>query len=274
MILTFGDNCKMEEYSEVSSEYSSPSTNYETEVRNAINRRWKTMMGGYEINNITKILDDAILQDIRRNAWGWRSNIPSLVTNITPTGNSDDDVILEAIRNGMISANVVYLNNGTKRIQINTPNENISFDLDKNTNSRIEMATTSVRDEEYLRTDMAVTSKIREIGKIDNPEGLTVIKQPELEKPVIKKIKKFKLGERYLIYPMKNKKLRREYIVKKTVYTILDKEVNIVIMKQVSGPQSNKFTLNREDCLKLHLKYEEGLEVFSMELDWKLIKQK
>ena len=95
-----------------------------------------------------------------------------------------------------------------------------------------------------------------------------------IKTPVRVKTKKFKIGEHYIIYPMKNKKLKREYVVKKTVYTIQDKEVNIVIMKQVNGPTSTKFTLNKEDCLKFHLKFEEGLEVFSMELDWKLIKTK
>jgi hypothetical protein len=90
-----------------------------------------------------------------------------------------------------------------------------------------------------------------------------------------KKVKKFKIGERYLIYPMNNKKLRREFVVKKTIYSIKDREVNIVIMKQISGPESTtKFTLSKEDCLKYHLKYEDGLQVCSMELDWKLLKNK
>ena len=75
-------------------------------------------------------------------------------------------------------------------------------------------------------------------------------------------------------YPMNNKKLRREFVVKKTIYSIKDREVNIVIMKQVSGSESTKFTLSKEDCLKFHLKFEEGLQVFSMELDWKLVKNK
>jgi hypothetical protein len=74
---------------------------------------------------------------------------------------------------------------------------------------------------------------------------------------------------------MNNKKLRREFVVKKTIYSIKDREVNIVIMKQISGPESTtKFTLSKEDCLKFHLKYEDGLQVCSMELDWKLLKSK
>ena len=89
-----------------------------------------------------------------------------------------------------------------------------------------------------------------------------------------KQYRKFKIGERYALYPMNNKKLKREYVVKKTINSIRDKEVHVVIMKQVSGSQTTKYTLNKRDCLKYHLKFEEGLEVFSMGLDWKLIKQK
>ena len=91
-------------------------------------------------------------------------------------------------------------------------------------------------------------------------------------KPVIKKEKKFIIGEHYVIYPMKNKDLRREYVVKKTIYTIRDREVRILIMKQVGGSRSTKYTLNKADCLKFHIKFEEGLEVFSMDMDWKKVK--
>ena len=91
-------------------------------------------------------------------------------------------------------------------------------------------------------------------------------------KPVVKKEKKFIIGEHYVIYPMKNKDLRREYVVKKTIYTIRDREVRILIMKQISGSRSTKYTLNKADCLKFHIKFEEGLEVFSMDMDWKKVK--
>jgi len=94
------------------------------------------------------------------------------------------------------------------------------------------------------------------------------------KKPVVKKEKKFIIGEHYVIYPMKNKDLRREYVVKKTIYTIRDREVRILIMKQVCGSRSTKYTLNKADCLKFHIKFEEGLEVFSMDMDWKKVKTK
>ena len=142
--------------------------------------------------------------------------------------------------------------------------------------------------EEQLKVNNEIVQSAVSTIAVADPKKTTLLKvvEPNLEepineaqsmvpaKPIIKKGRKFKIGEHYFIYPMKNKKLRREYVVKKTVYTIRDKQVNIVIMKQVSGSNTTRFTLNKDDCLKLHLKYEEGLEVFSMELDWKLIKNK
>ncbi len=155
-----------------------------------------------------------------------------------------DEVIRDAISNGMISANIAHFRNETNQITTNT--------LD-----RI-MSTTVVKDEEYEYATQTKQSSVEKVTKV---------------KPI--KTKKFKIGEHYLIHPMNNKKLRREFVVKKTIYSIKDKEVNIVIMKQINGPESTtKFTLSKEDCLKFHLKYEEGLQVCSMELDWKLLKNK
>lgn len=120
--------------------------------------------------------------------------------------------------------------------------------------------------------DEVISPGMREV--IEQTEQQRSGKQPVTTvKPV--KTKKFKIGEHYLIHPMNNKKLRREFVVKKTIYSIKDREVNIVIMKQISGPESTtKFTLSKEDCLKFHLKYEDGLQVYSMELDWKPLKNK
>ena len=124
----------------------------------------------------------------------------------------------------------------------------------------------------FTEEDDVISPGMREV--IEQTEQQRSGKQPVTTvKPV--KTKKFKIGEHYLIHPMNNKKLRREFVVKKTIYSIIDREVNIVIMKQSSGPESTtKFTLSKEDCLKFHLKYEDGLQVYSMELDWKPLKNK
>lgn len=108
---------------------------------------------------------------------------------------------------------------------------------------------------------------------IDGNEKQDEINTPGIpQKPVIKKRKKFKIGEHYIIYPFKNKRLKREYVVKKTIYSINGEPVNILVMKQVKGDHLMKYTLNRTDCQKYHIKFEDGLEVYSMDLDWKLVK--
>lgn len=288
MLIEVGDNRKMEEYTDGGNYYSSPNFIGYTSpgygyvypdlvtdiVRERIRKIADTfdyrnekeyyllsdmMSMSFQLNDITRIVDDAVNQYVlstqksQELTGPMRSGFYSQLT-IAPT-RSDyervaDEVILDAIKNGIISTNAAY--SAIKELQqqagSNTGNEQ--------------------------KTNKKNMSKV--VGKVENPLPIQAVAVSEqvIEKPVIKKVKKFKVGERYLIYPMKNKQLRREYVVKKTVYAIKDREVNIVIMKQVKGPQSQKFTLNKEDCLKLHIKYEEGLEVFSMELDWKLIKNK
>ncbi len=84
------------------------------------------------------------------------------------------------------------------------------------------------------------------------------------------KDKRFIVGCHYSLFPMGNKTLRREYVLKKTIHAILGDEVRIVVMKQISGDTYKKYTLNRSDCIKYHIKFEDGLEVFSMDMDWRI----
>jgi hypothetical protein len=213
-----------------------------------------------QINDIGKLVDDIVQQDIMKNVANsvhprTRSFINEL--NIIRGGSDDDyirvadEVIRDAIANGMLSADITHFRNETKRVTIKTPDKT--------------MARSYGEDDE-------ISPRMREV--IEQTEQQRNEEQPVTKvKPV--KTKKFKIGEHYLIHPMNNKKLRREFVVKKTIYSIKDREVNIVIMKQISGPESTtKFTLSKEDCLKFHLKYEDGLQVCSMELDWKLLKSK
>lgn len=210
----------------------------------------------YQINDIGKLVDTIVQQDIMRSVANsvhprTRSFINEL--NIIPGGSDDDyirvadEVIHDAIANGMLSADITHFRDGAKRVTIKTPDKTMARSY-----------------WEYDAIDPVIVQGAEQTSKV---EKVTKVK------PV--KTKKFKIGEHYLIHPMNNKKLRREFVVKKTIYSIKDKEVNIVIMKQISGPESTtKFTLSKEDCLKFHLKYEEGLQVCSMELDWKLLKSK
>ena len=210
----------------------------------------------YQINDIGKLVDTIVQQDIMRNVANsvhprTRSFINEL--NIIPGGSDDDyirvadEIIHDAIENGMLSADITHFRDGTKQVTIKAPDKTMARSYGEN--DAIDPVIVQGAEQ---------TSKVEEVTRV---------------KPV--KTKKFKIGEHYLIHPMNNKKLRREFVVKKTIYSIKDREVNIVIMKQISGPESTtKFTLSKEDCLKFHLKYEDGLQVCSMEMDWKLLKSK
>lgn len=58
------------------------------------------------------------------------------------------------------------------------------------------------------------------------------------------------------------------YECKKYIYSMNDIQMNIVIMKQISGPEGKKFTLDRHECLQFHIKWEPGLEVWPMGINW------
>lgn len=105
----------------------------------------------------------------------------------------------------------------------------------------------------------------------ENPALLLRTKQ-QLKNQAKSKVKrKFKVGE-HISLKLKIKGGDRDIIkgfrVVKFVYTINNYEANILILKQISGPQRNIYTLNRHDCRKLHIKYQPGLQVFSMFMNW------
>ena len=83
--------------------------------------------------------------------------------------------------------------------------------------------------------------------------------------------KRFKIGKKYFlrIKPKDgSREVVRGYVCKKFIYTMNDMPMNIVIMKQFSGEEAKKFTLDRHECEKFHVKFEPGLEVWSMNLNW------
>jgi hypothetical protein len=89
------------------------------------------------------------------------------------------------------------------------------------------------------------------------------------QKEIVKKaqLTKWIVGNHYILSYKRldgSPKITREYILKKFIYKSRGNPLNIVIMKQVAGPMGKIFTLNREDCRKYHIKYEDGLEVYSM----------
>lgn len=82
---------------------------------------------------------------------------------------------------------------------------------------------------------------------------------------------RFKVGRQY-ISRIKPKDGSREVIMgfecKKFIYTMNEMPMNIVIMKQVFGEEGKKYTLDRHECQKFHVKYEPGLEVWPMDMNW------
>ena len=88
---------------------------------------------------------------------------------------------------------------------------------------------------------------------------------------------KFKLNTLYTYNYNKSLRSNKIFECKKVIYSIRDNPAKIVIMKQINKHDMSDdnlvYTLNKEDCKKLHIKYEPGLEVYSMDLNWKEIKQ-
>ena len=82
---------------------------------------------------------------------------------------------------------------------------------------------------------------------------------------------KFKIG-RYYYQRIKSKDGSPNIVIKyqcvKTIYSIKDIETNIVIMRQITPYDGRKFTLDRQECAKFHIKFEPGLEVWPMEINW------
>lgn len=89
--------------------------------------------------------------------------------------------------------------------------------------------------------------------------------------------KRFKVGGRYFLHLKSRDGSRyivKEYICKKFIYSLNDNIMNIVIMQQVAGEVDKKFTLNKNECKQFHIKFEPGLEVYSMDMNWITEKKK
>lgn len=91
------------------------------------------------------------------------------------------------------------------------------------------------------------------------------------------KNKKFKIGNLYSLQTkVKNgsKTNTRTYILKQIIWCIDDLPVESVVVKQISGPIGNIITMNIHDCNRLHVKYESGLQILPMSLNFRQIKNK
>ena len=69
-----------------------------------------------------------------------------------------------------------------------------------------------------------------------------------------------------------SKRYIKKFEVKKVIWSIKGKPMNILILKQYEG-NNNNTTLDRNDCKKYHIKYEEGLQAYSMMLNFSKIRK-
>ena len=100
-------------------------------------------------------------------------------------------------------------------------------------------------------------------------EEKQVSDKTKLKRQEKKKInKKFVVNHIYHLRTKLNNENRKIFVLKKFIYTINDLPVNILILKQLSGEKNKIFTLSREECKILHIKYEDGLQVWPMDLNW------
>ena len=70
-----------------------------------------------------------------------------------------------------------------------------------------------------------------------------------------------------------SKRNYRKFVVKKIIWSINSNPVNIIIVKQVSGPVTN-MSMSKNDCKRYHIKYEENLQVYSMMMNFVKIADK
>lgn len=81
---------------------------------------------------------------------------------------------------------------------------------------------------------------------------------------------KFIIGHIYRLAYRANDKYYKQKTFKliKFIYTINNNPVNILILKSLDNEHYHKFSLNKNECLKYHIKYQPGLEVYPMNLNW------
>lgn len=107
------------------------------------------------------------------------------------------------------------------------------------------------------------------ILQLPEDEEKQVSEKTKLKRQEKKKInKKFVVNHTYHLRTKLNNENRKIFVLKKFIYTINDLTVNILILKQLSGEKNKIFTLSREECKILHIKYEDGLQVWPMDLNW------
>ena len=122
---------------------------------------------------------------------------------------------------------------------------------------------------EPKKAELTTNKEQEQEAYIDPSVEVTKRKAKNNAKALVKK--KFVVGKKYMLRQKSvcgSREIIKKYVCKKFIYTVKDELLNILILKQVEGPKGTIFTLNRNDCKRYHIKYEPGLQVFSMEFNW------
>lgn len=122
---------------------------------------------------------------------------------------------------------------------------------------------------EPKKTELTTNKEQEQEAYIEPPVEETKQEAKNNAKALVKK--KFVVGKKYMLRQKSvcgSREIIKKYVCKKFIYTVKDELLNILILKQVEGPKGTIFTLNRNDCKRYHIKYEPGLQVFSMEFNW------
>lgn len=103
--------------------------------------------------------------------------------------------------------------------------------------------------------------------KINNHNDI-ILKQVAKVKAKESVSNKYKIGD-ILVLRGKirdgSKRLVKVFEVKKIIWSVKSQIVNVLVLKQLEGPNNNR-TLTKDDCKKYHIKYEPGLQVYSMNI--------
>ena len=118
----------------------------------------------------------------------------------------------------------------------------------------------------------------------DENTGVVTFTNEQPEEPVVKNTRstikqhakslvrqRFKVGDTVILKSNVRDgsvKYVKKFVVRKTIWTVNDKIVNILILKQISGPKNTTYSLNKHDCTIYHIKYEPELQVYSMNMNF------
>lgn len=119
----------------------------------------------------------------------------------------------------------------------------------------------------FTLSDGLTMEQIEEINKHN------IIANKKISKDEAKKQikKRYNVGDILLLrgkYKDGSKRNEKVFEVKKVIWSLKGQVINALILKQLSGNNFN-MSLSKGDCVKYHVKYEPGLQVYSMHMDFK-----